>query len=435
MLVNLKKIVPLAVICLFPLALSAKVTPVTEYNGKGIKSSSDELTVNCAMYGYYESPQYNADCTQKKLIDGTKCWYCVCNTSTYQFTASQCNSTGFIPGGARCTVGDTNLYSQCDCNPAGNYLSSSLYVSNVTSAFTYSGTTATVKGSAGKTLTCYQYDRFTCKSGSKLSTSQVSGISGSASAVKFTAKDDSPYLTYTAKSTLSSVSDSKTTFCTSAVSPSSPLTSSVPTGNDCAEYSSANAKYYNNQLYYFFNGNCSNSGKCTNTNVGTDCAIFGGNAVATYNSSSKTSGSVTCKYTTGCDVNVLTNSSGTKYMCAGVASSTPVNGSYFAYTDMSAGSVSCRKITACTSPYTLAQMSYGQTLTSTDTYKTDSSTHYTYDVQALYVKNPSATSSSVPSYYAQVLCRTPNGCRVDQGYYDITCPTGCWNGLLSWWYK
>lgn len=429
MLIHFKKIIPLALICLLPFAANAKVTPISEYSGSGMKSSAEEQTVNCTMYGYYETPQYNADCTQKKLIDGTKCFACTCNKSTYQFTQSQCNSEGFVPGSGRCTVGTVNLYSSCDCNSSKNYLLSSLYVSNVTSAFTYGGTNASISGSSGKKITCYQYDKFTCKSGTKLVPSQVSGISGSASAVKFKAKDDSPYLTYTAKSTLVSVSDSKTIYCTSAVSPTSPLVSSTPTGNDCAEYSSLNAKYYNNQLFYYFNGNCSNSGKCTNTSVGTDCAVFGGNSVTTYNSSTKTAGSVTCKYTTGCLSNYVTKADGSRFLCAG-PSTTAVSSTYFTYTDMSAGNVNCRKVTGCASGYTLYAMANG-TVSAKNTAVSNASNDssiYLYDVGTISVSPDSSTA-------AYTICRTPSGCRNENGYYDKTCPTGCWNGLLSWWYR
>ena len=435
MLTRMKKFTAIAAALLFALPAVARVTPVNEYNNK-IDTSADEESYTCASYSnYYDEPQYNAKCTQRKLTNGAKCYECYCDSNTYQFTASQCNSTGFTPDdSARCTVGTTTTYSNCNC--ASGYLSSNEFVDTVAMNFSYNGTPASIIGSSGKNLTCYQPKNFSCLTGSKLTPEMLSSITGTSTSAQLITKSnyDSPYLTYTARSTLKTISDSNTIFCTKGVTPTGPLFSTRPNSNDCAEYVTDTAKYYNNQTYGYFNGNCSTNGQCLGTGNANDCVLSSSPTVTTYIPGTYSTGSVSCRMSSGCDVGVVTKDDGTQYMCAGEASSTPVNGVYFDYTDISAGTATCRKINGCASPYEVANLYYGQTDQTDDMYMTDSTTHYTYEVQTLTVENSSATSSSVePPYKATIKCRTPNGCRTDQGYYDITCPTGCWNGLLSWW--
>lgn len=446
MLTKIKNFMYVAAALLWALPALARVTPINEYSGSDMKVSSSEETYTCASYpNYYETKQYNARCTQRTLTNGkTKCWECYCDKSTYQFTASQCNSEGFVPDdSARCTVGDVSTYSNCNCNSTKNYLSSTLYVDNVSSAFTYGGTNASISGSSGKNLTCYQYDKFTCKTGSLLKPDMLSSISGSATSTKLITKNnyDSPYLTYTAKSTLKSISDSKTSFCTTAVTPNAPLSKSVPTGNDCAEYSTATANYFNNQAYYYFNGNCSTNGKCLGSGNAFDCVVASSPSVSTYNPDSKTAGSVSCRFTSGCSIGMITKDDGTKYVCAGDnnttingTDSTQINSNYFNLTNIVAGNVTCRKVDGCANEYELHTMKQVNTALEAQIIRDDISLNATEDEMYLYDAQTLGIVQDDPELYSFTVCRKPSGCNIDNGYYDIACPTGCWNGLLSWWY-
>ena len=386
------------------------------YNCKEKNPSKQDPDVPCKAYNWYDTQQQNAICTSKTL--GTKtCYECSCNLQVYQFTEAQCGSTGFqIPSEAGCKLGDQPMrYKTCPCS--GTFLPSSSFAASVTSNFSYNGKKAEIIGANNTKLICYDYTQFTCKSGSLLYKNQVGSVSGSVTAAKFTANDDNPFLTYTGKAILNELNDSKNMFCTTSVTVSSPLYTSTarPTGtNDCAEYKSGSAKYSPHTAYGYFNGNCTEGGKCVNSSSTSDCVILAGDSVNTYVEAGKKKGSVTCKYTQGCEEKVM-GAGGKTFLCA--QNTLNPNGSYFAYTSVTLGSITCKKINGCASPY---QQKYLANGTPGD-YSKDA--NYTYDVQ------------KVTSGTGNLVCANPNGCRMDLGSYDYACPTGCWQGYLSYWAK
>ncbi len=332
-------------------------------------NSSTEETINCDVMGYFSQAQENAVCTKKTIAGGTTCYDCHCG-SEYKYL---CNTTGMTPSGNKCSADGTAKYSSCAC--ASGYISSSSVTTGLAS-ISYP-TPVEEKG-----IKCYKTSAFACASGYK----------------SFTSNPSEGGITYTTQSPYSG----STLKCVSGYTKTDKYMTSVPSGYDCMTRSSVYLSLLKSPIYLYYFTGCSDSGNCTSTLQ--DCLT----------SSSQKSNGITCYKITGCQSGVVKGSSST-YMCLNSKSSS-ANSKYYTYTTISRGDVSCLKITGCTSPYEKAYIG-----TTVDKSKYALGDVYSYEVQELI------------SGSGQIICRTPNGCNAQKGYYDYTCPSGCWNGILSWW--
>lgn len=394
MLTIIKKLTVVALILAFAAPAAARVTPAHKYkqgeftgDHTQLNPSIDEPNFDCSGSGWYEDDDKpaEANCTKKSLGSKT-CWACECNTTKFPY--ADCPADAFTPGKS-CSANGKTYYETCSCKSPYKASTDFSGLNNFNT-----GTAKTAKGISGNTLlTCYRPDNFACKSGSPIKPSDiVSGsLKGSAASAKFKAKNDSPFLEYDAIAALNNLSASDNLFCTTGVTLQAPLYASRPAGsNECASFQSGKSSlYYPYKTYGYFDGNCSSSGKCVSQNAGSDCVIYGGTAVSTYNAASKTGGSVTCKYTQGCETKVTT-ANGSTFLC--VPGTVNPSGSYYSYTTITSGDASCKKVTGCAAGYTQKHLG---AVNSTD-YSKDGTN--TYEVQKL-------TSGS-----GMIVCVKASGC-------------------------
>ena len=438
-----------AVSQMLPAMVSANVIPAHKYKQGAFKgdhqqefTSGKELARSCEALGYYSSPVANATCPS--LTVGTKtCYKCTC-PSQYEFS---CTSTGFAPpeGGTSvgCTIGGNTLYTTCSCS--SGYISSTLLDEKFATEF--SGSEVKIKGNSGKEIVCYS-DTFSCKNGrEKLSISDVTNISGSGSATKFTAKNDNAHIIYTGQSLLKSVTASNNLFCVTGAARDSSgvLYASRAAGTDCAKYHTANARYFGTMTYGYYEADCSENDYCAGSGR-VDCVTYSGKQFTAQDGSKRT-----CYAFTGCENGIVTNATtGAKTLCSNVAVSTGFSKIERQITTPSSSTPQTCYQLSCNTSNSWQQAYIGATKATTE-YEADpdsvdpssSVTHYTYDVK-------SATAGS-----NILICRRPNGCRastidtqkwynfspVPTTYSDLSAPNNyyatetCWDGWLALWRK
>ncbi len=374
----------------------------------------------------YDDPQYNAICKKFTKFEEKKCYKCYC-ANEYQFTQSQCTSEGFtVPADtSRCTLGTTNYYATCNCNSTQNYLPSEDFVSNVSTNFTYTSKSQTgVKGlagsggtSTGDTRTCFKYDSFTCKTGTKMTNTKLSIKTQGSGSTTFTVSDDSSLITYKGNLNTKTYNVTYSTVCVTGVSAyTPPLYAASPTAqNDCATVKPGNPLYYNTATYHYFDGTCSESAPCIGTGTA-DCATIVSPSVAWYSTSTKQQGgTIDCRKVTGCSTGIVSSGS-TTYFCRGTTlSATGMN-----ITKIPAGGFNCGKLTGCASGYELVASGTASSTTEIDNKAAaaKSGNGYVYDVQ---------TSKGALDY---IICRKATGCAT--GYMDTET---CWGGCAAWFVK
>ena len=351
----------------------AKVTPINEYNMTIIDDGQQAFNQSCASYGWFDSIQASATCTQQTLMNGTKCYDCHCD-SKYKYT---CSGTGITGSGEACSIGGTAKYTACAC--AEGYIKEAEFTPNLTS-ISYPQPSTGDDGTK-----CYKKSAFACKGGYN----------------KFTSHPDSPYVTYT---TQSPFSDKSLQCITGYSNTGGRYHINRPSNTDCLEMSSINLSLLPTPInLYYFTGSCSSSTGCTTTKK--DCVSYNSQKGTT-----KTGGSVTCNKISGCQSGLVGS-----YICGTTAASS----SYFTSEKVTDGTTTCYKVSGCKTGSGYEQAYIG-TSPAAD-YTTKSGSNYTYTVQKY-------TAGSV-----SLVCRTPSGCRT--GYYNVACEGGCWNGWLSLWAK
>ena len=349
----------------------AKVTPINEYNMTIIDDGQQAFNQSCASYGWFDSIQASATCTQQTLMNGTKCYDCHCD-SKYKYT---CSGTGITSSGEACSIGGTAKYTACAC--AEGYIKEAEFTPNLTS-ISYPQPSTGDDGTK-----CYKKSAFACKGGYN----------------KFTSHPDSPYVTYT---TQSPFSDKSLQCITGYSNTGGRYHINRPSNTDCLEMSSINLSLLPTPInLYYFTGSCSSSTGCTTTKK--DCVSYNSQKGTT-----KTGGSVTCNKISGCQSGLVGS-----YICGTTAASS----SYFTSEKVTDGTTTCYKVSGCKTGSGYEQAYIG-TSPAAD-YTTKSGSNYTYTVQKY-------TAGSV-----SLVCRTPSGCRT--GYYNFACDGGCWDGWLSLW--
>ena len=357
--------------CLMTISVQAKVTPINEYNMIITDDKQQVFEQTCTAYGWSNSVLNNAICTQRTLMNGTKCYDCHCD-SKYKYT---CSGTGITGSGGACSIGGSDKYTACAC--AEGYIKEAEFTPNLTS-ISYPQPSTGDDGTK-----CYKKSAFACKGGYN----------------KFTSHPASPYVTYT---TQSPFSDKSLQCITGYSNTGGRYHINRPSNTDCLEMSSINLSLLPTPInLYYFTGSCSSSTICTTTKK--DCVLYNPQTKTT-----KTGGSVTCNKISGCQSGLVGS-----YICGTTAASS----SYFTSEKVTDGTTTCYKVSGCKTGSGYEQAYIG-TSPAAD-YTTKSGSNYTYTVQKY-------TAGSV-----SLVCRTPSGCRT--GYYNVACEGGCWNGWLSLW--
>ena len=425
--------------CFVAVSASAKTTPITFKNNELRVPFSDGLTITdgqgsttCSAKGYYDSKQTNAICKDTYILGGVHCYDCSCDESKYKVVATDCQKTGLQYDGNHCQLAAISEVGKlavdrvegCKCDTTSGYLSADNFYNNVTSNFVYKGVANSAKDKSGNTLTCYNTSAFECNGGNskQIATSDVSNFSPNSAGEGLASVTSEPsFVRYQVAVNLKDASSAKRVICTKGVEFEEPLYTSAPTGNDCAEYTTGVASYWKNTEYFYFNGNCSTEGNCLGASPeGKYCGVTSYLAVATYNTSTKTAGSVSCHKATGCHTKITGNSSGS-YACLGEATSTPTSLSSFNYTDVSVGNFSCRQIKGCASGYTQVAKAEYSSAANINTAVTNSQSDMTgtFDVEYLSGINPSNNR------YVTVICKKQTGCNANNGYYNVSSDSDC----------
>ncbi len=359
--------------CLMTISAQAKVTPINEYNMTITDDKQQAFNQSCSAYGWFDSIQANAICTQQTLMNGAKCYDCHCD-SKYKYA---CASEGIIGSGEACSIGGTKKYTACTC--AEGYIKEAEVTKNLTSISYPQPSTGDDK------TTCYKKSAFACNAGYN----------------KFTSHPASPYVTYTTESPFSD----KSLQCVTDYSNTGGRyfkAENRPANTDCLETSSISLDLLPSSIdLYYFNGNCSSSTGCTTTKK--DCVLYNDQTGTTNKG-----GSVTCNKISGCQSGLVGS-----YICG----MTEADSNYFTSEKVTDGDAICYKVSGCKTGSGYEQAYIGTSPASD--YTTKSGSNYTYTVKT-------HTSGS-----ASLVCRTPSGCST--GYYNFACEGGCWNGLLSLW--
>lgn len=423
--------------CFVAVSASARTTPITAKNNElrlpfsdGLEISDSQGTTTCSAKGYYDSKQTNAICKDTYILGGVHCYDCSCDESKYKVAATDCQKIGLQYDGNHCQLAAisevgkpaVDIVEGCKCDTTSGYLSADNFYSNVTSNFVYKGAANSAKDKSGNMLTCYNTSAFECNGGNskQIATSNVSNFSPDAAGVGLASVTSEPsFVRYIVKVNLKDASSSKRVICTQGVTFEEPLYATAPTGNDCAEYTTGVASYWKNTEYFYFNGNCSTEGNCLGaSSEGKYCGVTSYPRVATYNTSTKTAGSVSCHKATGCSIG---KDSRVNYACLGEATSTPTNLSSFNYTDVSVGNFSCRKVDGCASGYTLVSKTEytSQSGINSIVDSNESNVTGTFDVQ--YISKTNTSTSKI----ATVICKKQTGCNANNGYYNVSSDSDC----------
>ena len=449
MLTLLRKYAVIATaIAFIPGIASARVVPIHE---KGLNLANVHFEATCSA-NELENPIACGNCSYRTLPSSSKkCYTCEHDTSTYQFTESQCNAEGFVPGDESCTIKGDTRYITCKCDSANNYYPEEDFK---TTGFT-APPLKKITGSSNMEISCRSSKGWACTNNYLIPNAEISGIvSNTAYAPRFNAVNESSLITYTGISNTSSYNKNKTTVCVKSVSFTNPLHGSVPSTNECANYTYAHPLWQPLETYYYYTGSCS-----TNNNCGTitaECVSSSAPTVDWYNPAMKArGGSISCAKVTGCLTGMVEKTDGTSYLCYGEAFSTPIAyiskvtgtgyqteaddlSKYFRYNDVNVQGLSCRKIRGCAPGYELYEGNTTKT-----TIPTLLQEIATTDEKKIY--DTAIAYKALNNKTDRMICRLPVACRntitseeyelaapaVD--YYDSACSTGCWNGLLGWW--
>ncbi len=423
MLKYLEKIFLFTAVVSLAFSAQAKVTPVHEYKA-GMIASGDDSTATCAQYGegWYDTKKGSANAVvETKTIPNTttKCYKTTC-PSNFVFSPSNCNQTGFTKGSSSCTDSLSKTY-YTDCPCASGYYTADKFASNYKTAFTMaSGTEVTITAErlTSSKATCYKLAGFTCKSGT-VSVTDKPSISGGAGTITRLGG----FAKYNVITPLSSASTG--VVCAKDVTFSSPLTEgSVPSNTlKCAEITKDQKDPVLGKTYWYYNGNCSTASD-TSCGSTSDVCISTTYTTPTVFTSSQTKSTVNCYYATGCKYTSNTDGS----ICAGPKGTPSVSTSYFAASSASVGTVSCQKVTGCATSNGYEKVFSGAYLPKVSSeYASDEKA--TYDVQTVIA----SSDSSVTADIASMVCRKQTGCNTNNGYYNVACDGGCWDGWLSLW--
>ena len=282
-----------------------------------------------------------------------------------------CSSAGVVPSGDSCTVGGKTKYTACAC--AAGYVEGSSVTTNLESI---SYPTPVKDGG----IECYKTSGFSCASGYKQFTSNppVEGV---------TYKTQTPYTGSSLK-------------CVSGYTKTDEYMTSIPSGYDCMTSDSVYLSSLKNPIYLYYFTGCSDGGNCTNTPI--SCSTY----------SAQKGNGITCYKITGCMEGFVQESS-SSYLC-GDTKKYSASSAYYTSSTYSKGDVSCLKVTGCASSYEKAYIG-----SKVDSSSYASSGSSSYEIQELVFGT------------GQLICRMAVGCK--EGEYDFSCPSGCWDGYLSWW--
>ncbi len=427
--------------CFVAVSASAKTTPITMKSNaltckgeqcegcKGTDCNVPPPSFTCSQKGFYDSKQTGATCKDTYILGGVHCYDCSCDENKYLVDASDCAQIGLQHDGDHCMLAPISEVGKpavdrvegCKCDTTSGYLSADNFYSNVTTKFLYKGYANSAKDKSGNTLTCYNTSAFECNGISKqIATSDVSNFSPNSAGEGLASVTSEPsFVRYQVAVNLKDASSAKRVICTKGVEFEEPLYTSAPTGNDCAEYTTGVASYWKNTEYFYFNGNCSTEGNCLGaSSEGKYCGVTSYPAVATYNTSTKTAGSVSCYKATGCSIG---KDSRVNYACLGEATSTPTNLSSFNYTDVSVGNFSCRQIKGCASGYTQVYLGEYSSQSNIDSTVANNKSNVTgtFDVQSIATTNPSTNK------LATAICKKQTGCNANNGYYNVSSDSDC----------
>ncbi|MBE6454528.1 MAG: hypothetical protein E7017_06595 [Alphaproteobacteria bacterium] len=412
----------------------------------GYKNVSCDKTKN-----EYDTKQHNAVCEEFYKFEEKKCYKCYC-PSKYEFTESQCTSTGFAtPDDAyRCSLGDNNYYSTCNCADKYLLLNNFVNVTTLDKNFTY--TRKDIKGikgiagggstKEGTEITCLDYTSFACKPNNtnrKVTNEGITKKTEGNGIITFSHKDDSKFITYRGNLNTIKYDVTYSTVCSTNVSFAEPLYDSTNTKKDtmtCAKTDTGTAYYYPQSSYYYFTGDCwehKDKSNCIGTQI-VDCAAIESHDVSVYNSTNDTKGSQSCKKVTGCSTGRPAN---TDYICIG---GYPEERKGMSITKISAGDYNCGKLTGCDTSdgYTafgsmsstayasaMSGRSFGETAVSSSNLTASGTI---YDSRIKTTKVPPAIKES--EWVDYLICRKPIGCAT--GYMDTE---SCWSGCAAWFVK
>lgn len=431
---------------LLALPAVARITPVHEYSLRHLGPLAlPNLT--CSSVKYFDEPTHNATCQTVNLTKDLSCWKkCSCSSS-YPYTESgtkACNTydkdgnLAIVPGTEYCQPA-TNTdkfgakqYSECVCNAAKNFVDIGEY--NLHSAFNYYDAENT-----DSNLHCINTSNWSCADGYvAIDNSKIVNPTVNGAQITFNANGESQLIKYTGFVNTKTYKQNTSLVCAKAdgVTIDEPLykVGSRPTIN-CVETATGNTVFFG-IAYEYFKNSCSDDGNCATSFQ--DCINYTERKTTWYDPSAMgAGGTVTCHEATSCLKSAAAN-----YVCVG-GSDFSVDSSKINSVDYTHGSYTCRKVTGCQGDYTL--YAHGS-VTSLDELNTkiteainleatnpvDMQTYTVYANDTSGYKNYVEASATSYPYF---ICRTASGCRIDQGYYDMTCSGGCWNGMLSWWRK
>ncbi len=414
----------------------------------GYKNVSCDKTKN-----EYDTKQHNAVCEEFYKFEEKKCYKCYC-PSKYEFTESQCTSTGFAtPDDAyRCSLGDNNYYSTCNCASKYLLLNNFVNVTTLDKNFTY--TRKDIKGikgiagggstKEGTEISCLEYTTFKCKTGDKMDNTKLSIKTQGSGSVTFTHGDDSSFITYNGNLNTQKgnalAKDFDVTYSTVCVTGvrayAEPLYETDPQEkNTCAKVKTGKTKYASGTFYYF-DGDCSEDDPCIGTNTTVDCTDIESPSIPYYDpNTKKKGGDKSCKKVTGCSLGMVKSGS-TTYICTGKYE----KADGMAISDMSSGGFNCGKLTGCDtnkgytafgsmSSNAYASAMSGRTSGETAVSSSNSTASGTiYDSRIKTTKVPPAIKES--EWVDYLICRKPIGCAT--GYMDTE---SCWSGCAAWFVK